>query len=222
MERDDFALDGLLRELARASEGEDRAFVDRVLARTRRRPSRVPAMAAAAAILIAVAAALAIPVPPATGRIDFSGPACLVPDATRMRLLMKDPASGRLLLLGETPIGAAVRVPADTPLLLQAVGADGLARWTAPHWTRVRATPPDATPQLDRKAARAVDFANDAKPILDRHCGGCHADSELLRSSVKPFEARRSPLVTQTHAPLPDADRLQLARWVDLGAVGRP
>jgi hypothetical protein len=66
---------------------------------------------------------------------------------------------------------------------------------------------------LDKKDARAPDI----KPILDRHCAGCHAESELL-ASAKPFDARNSALVTQTHAPLPAADRRQLALWVDLGA----
>lgn len=222
MERDDFAIDGLLRELARAAEGEDRAFVARVMAGTRRTPSRRPAIAAAAAILISIAAALAIPAEAPMGRIDFAGPACLVPDATRMRILMKEPASGRLLLLGEAPIRGDARVPADASLLLQAVGPDGLALWTAPQWTRVRPSPPAAGVALDRKSARSVEFARDVKPVLDQHCAGCHAEADLLRSSVKPFEARRSALVTQTHAALPAADRRQLALWVDLGAIGRP
>ena len=62
----------------------------------------------------------------------------------------------------------------------------------------------------------------DVKPILDKHCSGCHAESDLVRAAVKPFEARRSPIVTQTHALLSDSERLQLALWVDLGASGRP
>src|SRR5689334_14608957 len=129
MEREDFAIDGLLRELARAPEGDDHAFVARVMAGTRRSPSRRPALLAAAAILISVAAALALPAQAPMGRIDFAGPACLVPDATRMRILMKEPGSGRLLMLGETPIRDDARVPAGTPLLLQALGADGMALW---------------------------------------------------------------------------------------------
>ena len=44
----------------------------------------------------------------------------------------------------------------------------------------------------------------------------------MVRAAVKPFEARRSPIVTQSHAPLSDSERLQVALWVDLGAPGRP
>ena len=71
-------------------------------------------------------------------------------------------------------------------------------------------------------AAEDVNFLRDVKPILDQHCAGCHAESELARAAVKPFEARRSPIVTQTHGLLSGSERLQLALWVDLGASGRP
>jgi hypothetical protein len=61
------------------------------------------------------------------------------------------------------------------------------------------------------------------KPLLDQHCAGCHAEAEIVNAStVKPFDARRSGLVTQSHAPIPAADRRHLALWVDLGAAGRP
>ncbi|MBI3855388.1 MAG: hypothetical protein HY293_06830 [Planctomycetes bacterium] len=219
MERDDLAIDGLLRELARAPEGDDDAFVSRLLARTRRRPSRRPAFALAASLLLSMGAFFALTPEAPVGRIASLRPACLVPDAVHMRLLMKDAATGRLLMLGEVPVGAPARVPADTPLLLQAVGSDGLAVWTSPRWLQVPATP-QAGPAL--KGARSVDFSRDVKPILDQHCAGCHAESELLRSAVKPFEARRSGLVTQSHAPLSGSERQQLALWVDLGAIGRP
>jgi hypothetical protein len=97
-----------------------------------------------------------------------------------------------------------------------------MARWTSPGLIQVRKSPPSAGVTLDKKSARAVDFAHDVKPILEQHCAGCHAEAELVRSAVKPFEARRSPLVTQTHAPLSGVERRQLALWVDLGAIGRP
>jgi hypothetical protein len=74
---------------------------------------------------------------------------------------------------------------------------------------------------MDPKAARAVEFGQ-AKPILDQHCSGCHAESDLVRAGVKPFEARRSPIVMQTHGLLTESERLHLALWVDLGASGRP
>src|SRR4030095_9011316 len=54
MERDDLAIDGLLRELARAPEGEDHAFVSRVLARTRKPTLPHAPIVAAAAILFAM------------------------------------------------------------------------------------------------------------------------------------------------------------------------
>jgi hypothetical protein len=218
MDRD--ALDGLLRELARAPEGDDEAFVSRVLAGTRAPAPQASALLVAAALLISIGACLWFPAAPATGRLGFARAACLVPEATQMRVLLKNPDADGLLLLGQVPIQADARVPADTPLLLQALGPDGMALWTAPDWIRVRPSPPRAGRKMDQP--RSVDFARDVKPILDQHCSGCHAEADLLRTAVKPFEARRSPIVTQVHAPLSGAERLQLALWVDLGATGRP
>jgi len=221
MEREHFALDGLLRELARGPEA-DEAFVARVLDRTRRPAATRKALVAAAALLLALGFAWAFVPEAPTGRIAFTSQACLVPDAVRMRILMKEPATEHLLLLGEVPIDRGARVPADAPLLLQAVGRDGMALWTAPAFIRARNAPPTAGATLDRRSARTVEFARDVKPILDQHCSGCHAEADLVHSAVKPFEARRSPLVTQAHAPLSTLERQQLALWVDLGAGGRP
>lgn len=221
MERDDLAIDGLLRELARAPEGDDNAFVARILARTQP-PSHRPAVAVAAVVLLALGSLFALAPEAPTGQIAAVRPACLLPDATQMRVILRDPETGRLLLLGEVPVDAPARVPADAQLLLQAVGPDGMALWTSPRWIQVPASPHLSGPALDRKGARSVDFARDVKPILDQHCAGCHAEGDLVRSSVKPFEARRSPLVTQSHAPLSGVERQQLALWVDLGAIGRP
>jgi hypothetical protein len=217
MERDDFALDGLLRELARAPEGEDQAFVSRVFARTRKPTLPRAPILAAAAILLAMGIFLALMPAAPTVRLVAARPSC-VADAARMRLMMKDPETGGYLLLREVPVGAETRVPAGSEILLQAVGADGLAIWTSPRATKVAGP---AAP-VDRKDVRSVEFARDVKPILDQHCSGCHAETELVRTSVQPFDARRSPLVTQTHAPLSGAERQQLALWVDLGATGRP
>jgi len=215
MERDDLAIDGLLRELSRAPEGEDHAFVSRVLARTRKPTLPRAPILAAAAILFAMGLFLALMPAAPTVRIVAAQPSC-VADAAGMRLLVKDPASGNLLLLREVPVGATTRVPAGSEILFQAVGADGMALWTSPRTSKV------GGPAAPLKDARAVEFAKDVKPILDQHCSGCHAEAELLRTSVRPFEARRSPLVMQTHAPLSGAERHQLALWVDLGATGRP
>jgi hypothetical protein len=217
MERDDLAIDGLLRELARAPEGDDQAFVARVLARTETTTLPRGPILAAAAILLAMGVFLAVTPAAPTVRIVAARPSC-VTDAAAMRLLMKDPGTNNLLMLGEVPVGAAARVPAGSEILLQAVGADGMAVWTAPRATKVPGTPAP----IDRKSARTVEFVRDVKPILDQHCSGCHAEADLVRGAVHPFEARRSPLVTQTHAPLSGAGRQQLALWVDLGATGRP
>jgi len=221
MKRDDLAIDGLLRELARARRGDDEAFLSRVLSRTRPPKLLKPALFAAT-MLLAMGLAFSLAPEAPTGRIAFSRQACLVPDAERMRILMKEPATEQLLLLGDVPIRGEARVPAGTPLLLQAVGSDGMALWTAPTFVRVRPSPATPGPALDRKSARKVEFARDVKPILDLHCAECHAEADLVRSAVKPFEARRSPLVTQTHAPISGAERRQLALWVDLGAAVRP
>jgi len=218
MERDDLAIDGLLRELARAPEGDDDAFVSRVLARTRK-PTlpRVPILAAAS-ILFAMGVFLALTPAAPTVRIVAHRPSCLGPEATSMRLLVREPGTDLLLMLGEVPVGGAARVPAGSEIVFQAVGADGMALWTAPRATKVAG----AAAPLDRRNVRSVEFKHDVKPILDQHCSGCHADADLVRSAVRPYEARRSPLVTQTHAPLSGAERMQLAIWVDLGATGRP
>jgi hypothetical protein len=218
VERDDLALDGLLSELARAPEGED-AFVRRVLEATRpRRSGRAPLMAAAAGL----AAALAILFQPApAARMGFARQACLVPEATSMRLLAKE--GERFLLLGEVPMGAQARVPAETPILLQAVGPDGLALWTARDPIRLRSgevRAPSAGPvlALERKSAQSVTYARDVKPSLDQHCAGCHAEHDLI-AAARPFDARHSGLVTQGHGLLPPADRRQIALWIDLGAA---
>jgi hypothetical protein len=217
MDRDDRSLDGLLRELGRAPHsGADEAFVARILARADRKPSWKPRLLIAAAVLVAALGFLFEP--PATGRLGFARQACLLPEARTMRLLLKDG-----VLLGEVPIDGQVRVPVATPILLQAVDADGYAIWTAPKAIRLNANGLRAGVFLDPKSARVVDYGHDVKPILDQHCVGCHAEAEILSAStVKPFDARRSSLVTQSHAPIPAGDRRHLALWVDLGAPGRP
>jgi hypothetical protein len=224
MERDDLALDGLLRELGRAAEGDDEAFVARVMARTRRRSSHLPVLStAAAALLVAFGVLIAEPPGARMGLVRSS-----VPDAVTVRVLMKDPATGRIVALGEMTPDAQARVPVGASLRLQALGRDGMALWTAPEWLQLRpgeAKAPASGPvvSLERKSARSVEFARDVKPILEQHCAGCHAEAELVRgAAVRPFEARRSALVTQTHAPIPDAARQELALWVDLGAADRP
>jgi len=217
MDFDDRALDGLLRELGRAPQsGDDEAFVARILARAERKTDWKPRLLIAAAVLVAALSFLFEP--PATARMNFARQACLLPEAKSMRLLLNDG-----VLLGEVPIDAQVRVPAATPILLQAVDADGYAVWTAPSAVRPGASGARGGITLDKKAARTVDYARDVKPLLDRHCTGCHAEAEIVNpSTVKPFDARRSGLVTQSHAPIPAADRRHLALWVDLGASGRP
>lgn len=217
MEPDDLALEGLLRELARVPEGDD-AFVRRVLAGTRRRPSAGAPLVAAAAGLVAAAGFFFAPAP--TARLGFVPQACLVPEAKSVRLLTKD--GGRFLLLGEVPIGAQARVPAETPIVLQAVDPDGLALWTGRDPIRLRAgevREPSRGPVLavDGRSARRVDFQRDVKPILDQHCAGCHAEGDLL-AAVKPFDARHSTLASQSHAPLPAEERRRLSLWIDLGA----
>ena len=152
--------------------------------------------------------------------MGFPRQACLVPEAKSIRLLTKE--GDRFLLLGEVPVNVQVRVPAETPIVLQAVGADGLALWTDRDEIRLRpreVRTPSGGPvvPLRKEAARAVDYRRDVKPILDHYCADCHADADLAAAAT-PFDARRSALVTQSHAALPAADRRQLALWVDLGA----
>lgn len=216
MDRDDAALDGLLRELARAPEGDD-AFVRRVLARAQpQRPASRRAWFFMAAAGLLAAFGFLLDAPPAA-RMGFRAQACLVPEAKSMRLISNG------TLLGEVPIEAEVMVPVGSPVLLQAVGADGLAVWT----DRGPITPrsgerlgASASPVVPLRKT-SVDYRRDVKPILDQHCAGCHAEGELL-ASAKPYQARRSALVMQTHGLIPPADRRQIALWVDLGAEGKP
>jgi hypothetical protein len=218
VEHDDPALEGLLRELARAPEGDD-AFVRRVLARVEpRRPFRALAFVAAVALAAAFGFVLE---PPPTGRLGFTRQACLLPEARTLRLLAKD--GDRFLLLGELPVGARARVPAGVPILVQALGDDGLALWTDRDAVRVRpgedrAPSGGAVFAFDRSSARPVEFARDVKPILDQHCTGCHAERELLAAAA-PFDARHSALLAQSHGMLPEGQRRQLALWIDLGAA---
>ena len=105
MERDDLAIDGLLRELARVPEGEDHAFVSRVLARTRKPTLPRAPILAAAAILFAMGLFLALMPAAPTVRIVAAQPSC-VTDAAGMRLLVKDPATGNAIVAsGQVQIG---------------------------------------------------------------------------------------------------------------------
>ncbi|MBV8882174.1 MAG: hypothetical protein JO332_19620 [Planctomycetaceae bacterium] len=210
MDRDDFALDGLLRELAR-DQARDEAFLRRVLAGSRRRPSRRAYFFVAAAGLFAAVGFFLDPTPDA--RLGFRPQACLVPEAKTIRLISKGE------LLGEVPIDAQVRVPSGTPILLQAVGADGLALWTDRREVRLRPRENRAVPGAPAAALHptSVSYRRDVQPILDAHCVQCHAEEELL-ANAKPYSARQSALVTQTHRLLASSDRRQLALWVDLGA----
>lgn len=222
MECDDLALDGLLRELSRAEAGDDEAFVRRVLDRARPRRSILPALAAVA--LFATGVFFAAPWEPPTGRIAYDRG--FFPEAASMRISSRDRATGRMRLLGDLPFGRPARVPADVPLLVQAVAPDGMALWTAP-WVELRPREVRGAasgPVVDLSTpVRCLDYARDVKPILDLHCSGCHAEGDVVRGPrVRPFEARRSALVIQTHAPVSGADRQVLALWVDLGAPGRP
>jgi len=218
MEREDFALDGLLRELARSPEADD-AFVRRVLSRAARRPwRRALSLIAAMGFFAALGFYLS---PPPTARLGFTRQACLVPDAKTVRVISRE--GDRHLLLGEVSVDAQARVPAGSPILLQAVGADGMAIWTDRDEIRlrpreVRSPSLGAIVTLEKKSARAVSYGREVKPILDRYCAGCHAESDLL-ATAKPFDARRSALVTENHGLVPTADRRQLALWVDLGAT---
>jgi hypothetical protein len=218
MERDDLALDGLLRELARAPEG-DEAFVRGVLARAERPVSRRALFFVAAAGVLAALGFLFEPAPSA--RLGLARQACLVPEAKAMRVFTVD--EGRRLLLGEVPLDSQVRVPAGLPILLQALGDDGMALWTDPDVYRlrpreVRAPSTGPVVALSRKLARPVDYGQDVKPILDQHCVGCHAEGELL-AAAKPFDARHSALVAGAHVPIPASERRRLALWIDLGAA---
>jgi hypothetical protein len=105
-------------------------------------------------------------------------------------------------LLGEVDLAADgsfnVEVPADTPVELQLLDADGLAlrscAWIWTRWKEARGcigchedperTPPNRLVQaVQRPAARLtlpperrrfVDFAHDVRPIVERRCLDCH------------------------------------------------
>jgi len=218
MERDDLALDGLLRELSRAPEGDD-AFVRAVLGRAERPVSRRALFFVAAAGALAALGFLFEPAPSA--RLGLARQACLLPEARAMRVFTID--GGRRLVLGEVPPNSQVRVPAGLPIMLQALGDDGLALWTDREVYRlrpreVRAPSTGPVVALSRKLARPVDYGRDVQPILGQHCVGCHAENELL-AVAKPFDARHSALLSGNHVAIPASERRRLALWVDLGAA---
>ncbi len=119
----------------------------------------------------------------------------------RLRLLEGEP----LRILGEAPLAADgsfhLQVPADTPLQIQMLDADGLALrrsawiWARRHESRgcigchedPERTPPNrlaaalgrpavvlAPPEAER---RAPDFRHDVLPIVERRCLSCHGAS---------------------------------------------
>jgi len=120
-------------------------------------------------------------------------------------------------IVGTVPIeedGSAVfRVPARTPLLLQALDAEGKAVQLMRSWFAAQPgenvscvgcheTPRDtAVPRVSiasRRApreidawfglARGFDFAREVQPVLDRHCVGCHDGSDPTMPDLRPEE----------------------------------
>lgn len=133
------------------------------------------------------------------------GPRLAAGEAKRLRLVEGVPAPDRppgRRLLGEIPLAEdgsyQVQVPANTPVQLQLVDADGLAlRTSAWLWVRNHAqqgcvgchedperTPPNrfakalASPApelgLPPERRRTVRYAEDVKPIVDAKCLSCH------------------------------------------------
>jgi hypothetical protein len=106
-------------------------------------------------------------------------------------------------LLGEAPVAedgsVQVLVPANTPLMLQVIDADGVAQrsgawiWTRNHYEQgclgchedPERTPPNrfvkaiqvpgVSVNLPPALRRTVDFRNDVVPILRTRCAACHA-----------------------------------------------
>jgi len=123
-------------------------------------------------------------------------------------------------ILGTVPVesdnSAFFRVPANTPLALQALDADGQAVQLMRNWftampgekvscvgchetpgdtARPRAAlvakrePRDITPW--HGPARGFDFAREVQPVLDRYCVGCHDGSgKPTKPDLRPKEQR--------------------------------
>jgi hypothetical protein len=112
-------------------------------------------------------------------------------------------------LIGETPVETDgsyhVHLPAETPVQLQILDADGLALRTSSWiWARYKGrqgcvgchedperTPPSRFVDALRKPGarlllpperrRSVDFRSDIAPLVEAHCAACHGDGKRVR-----------------------------------------
>lgn len=120
-------------------------------------------------------------------------------------------------IIGTVPVeedGSAVfRVPARTPLSLQALDAEGKAVQLMRSWFSAQPgekvscvgcheTPRDTVaPRVSIASrregreidpwygpARGFDFAREVQPVLDRHCAGCHDGSNAAMPDLRPEE----------------------------------
>jgi hypothetical protein len=139
-------------------------------------------------------------------------------------------------VLGVAPVEAdgsfQLEVPADTPLMLQALDADGLALeecgwiWARPREWRgcigchedPERTPPNRFVEAVGKPAvvlapppsarRAVTFRREVLPVVERRCAGCHTGSDVaLDLDARPGEVylallQAAPSRAQAGAPL--------------------
>jgi len=119
-------------------------------------------------------------------------------------------------ILGTVPLeedgSATFRVPANTPVAVQALDREGKAVQLMRSWFTVmpgeslscvgcHETPTDVTPSEVAMAmrhdprdiepwhgpARGFDFAKEVQPVLNRHCAGCH-DGRAGRPDLRPLE----------------------------------
>jgi hypothetical protein len=131
----------------------------------------------------------------------------------------------RRRILGEVPVKSDgsfnLEVPANTPLELQILDADGLALrscgwiWTKNHESRGcigchedgELTPENRFVEAVSEASvvlcppparrRTVEFRRDVMPILTRQCASCHRPERFGDAFIHPGRARTSPMIWQ-------------------------
>lgn len=128
------------------------------------------------------------------------------------------------ILLGTVPVekdgSAMFKIPANTPISLQPLDANGQAVQQMRSWLTAMPgevvscigchenqndAPPRRRPTAALKSPRAITpwngesrgfgFLQEVQPVLDRHCVGCHDGTQKIEDKKKPQENKEKPLL---------------------------